>query len=70
MSLPFSAFVAHYGRYPVTSWDAAWLEGYAQAQVDRPQICVYCRTEHAATAACADGLQRRPPARSTVPLFP
>ena len=61
---PFEAFDACYHRPPFTSWDAAWLEGYEAALDDRVPTCVYCRTEHAPWAACADGLQRRPPARA------
>jgi hypothetical protein len=62
---PFDSFTARYGRGPFTSWDAAWLEGYAAAQADRPVACAYCHAEHHVEDVCADGVQRRPPARAT-----
>jgi hypothetical protein len=61
---PLDSFLAAYARAPFTSWDAAWLEGYAAAQADRPVECAYCHTGHDAVGVCADGVQRRPPARA------
>ena len=61
MSAAREVFTARYGRGPFTSWDAAWLEGYAyaKAQADRPVSCAYCHTDHHVEGVCADGVQRR-----------
>jgi len=61
---PLDSFLAAYRRVPFTSWDAAWLAGYAQALADRSVECAYCHTGHDVVGVCADGVQRRPPARA------